>query len=98
MHLGQKLVLYGGLYYLHERDEKGAAITLRVLVDGIEVGRMVHRDGDGMLRVEIPTHPKARKSDSARGDLRLEVTSPQPFHRSLCWAGSIRDATRREAP
>ncbi len=98
VHLGQKLVLYGGLYYLDERDEEGAPVTMRVLVDGVEVGRMVHRDGDGMLRVEIPTDSKARKSANARGDLRLEVTTPQPFHRSFCWAGSIRDATRREAP
>lgn len=97
VHLGQKLVLYGGLFYLDERDEQGAPVTLRVLVDGHEVGRMVHRDGEGMKRVEFATHPKGLPI-GARGDLRVEVTSARPKHRSFCWAGSIRDATRREAP
>ncbi len=98
VHLGEKLVLYGGLFYLHERDGTGGDVTLRALVDGVEIGRMVHHDGDGMLRVEIPTHANGRTSANARGDLRLEVSAAKPYHRSFCWAASLRDATRREAP
>jgi len=98
VHLGQKLVLYAGLDYHHERDGTGAPVTLRALVDGQEIGRMVHRDGEGMKRVDFSTHPRGRAHDSPRGDLRLEVTTSRPFHRSFCWSGSLRDATRRETP
>lgn len=97
VHLGQKLVLYGGLFYLDERGEQGAPVTLRVLVDGHEAARMVHRDGEGMKRLEIATHPKGLPI-GVRGNLRFEVTAPDSGGRSFCWSGSIRDATRREAP
>jgi hypothetical protein len=95
VHLGKRLVLYGGLDYHHERDEVGAPVTMRVFVSGREIGRMVHRDGDGMKRVVIDTQ---RSNVGLRGDLRFEVTSPAPNRRSFCWTGSIQDATRREAP
>ena len=98
VHLGRSLVLFAGLDYNHERDGKGPPVTLRALVDGQEIGRMVHRDGDGMKRIEIPTHLKGRAVGNHHGDLRIEVTSPKAYHRSLCWAGAIHDATRREAP
>jgi hypothetical protein len=95
VHLGRRLVLYGGLDYHHERDGTGGPVTMRVFASGTEIGRMVHRDGEGMKRVVIDTH---KTSASLRGDLRFEVTSPAPNRRSFCWAGSIQDATRREAP
>lgn len=98
VHLGRKLVLYAGLDYHHERDGTGAPVTMRVLVDGHEIGRFLHRDGEGLKRVDFSTHPKSRAPDNPRGELRLEVTTPNAFHRSFCWSGSIRDATRRETP
>jgi hypothetical protein len=98
VHLGTRMVLYAGLDYHHERDERGAPVTLKVFADDEEIGRLVHVDGEGMKRIEIDTRRASRARDSARADVRFEVTTPNPHHRSFCWAGSIQDAVRREAP
>jgi hypothetical protein len=102
VHLGSELVIYAGLYYEDERSEVGAPVTLRVLVNGQERARFVHEDGDGMKRYELGTQATPFQAGQARpparGDLRLEVSAPDAIRRSFCWAGSIRDARRREAP
>lgn len=95
VHLGSRLVLYGGLDYHHERDEEGAPVTLRVLVNGRELGKMVHRDGDGWSKLTLETR---RDGEPVRGDLRIEVTTPNPRRRVFCWSGTIQDTMRREAP
>jgi hypothetical protein len=95
VHLGKKLVLYAGLDYHHERDQVGAPVTMRVSSSGTELGRLIHRDGDGMKRVEMSTRAPGL---GIRGDLRFEVSTDRPHLRSFCWAGSIQDTTRREAP
>jgi hypothetical protein len=94
--LGEELVVYTALDYHQERDESGAPVTLRVLVDGREVGRVVHRDGDGALRASFPTRigPDAQR----RGEIRLEVRSEDPARRVFCWAATTRDARREETP
>lgn len=98
VHLGTHMVLHGGLYYRHERDGKGAPVYLRVTVDGREVARFRHSDGDGFARYEVDTLAGRPEDAPARGDVRIEVTTDRPHHRSFCWSGSIRDARRREAP
>jgi hypothetical protein len=98
VHLGTELVLYGGLYHRHERDLSGAPVKARVLVDGKEIGVLTHADGDGWARASFDTRQGRPADASARGDVRIEVTSPKPHRRSFCWAGSIRDGKRREAP
>jgi hypothetical protein len=95
VHLGSRLVLYAGLDYHQERDEKGAPVTLRVLVDDREIGRVVHKDGEGWKRVELATRSDA---DPVRGNLRLEVSAPNAQRRAFCWAATVQDTTRREAP
>jgi hypothetical protein len=95
VHLGSRLVLYAGLDYHQERKEQGSPVTLRALVGEREIGRMVHRDGEGFRRIELPTRGA---SEPARGDLRIEVSSPQPQKRVFCWSATLQDATRREAP
>lgn len=103
VHLGSELVLYSGLYYEDERNEVGVPVTIRVLVNGRERAQFVHNDGDGMKRFELGMQSLPFKPDQARpparGDLRLEISAPDAIRRgSFCWAGSIRDARRREAP
>lgn len=97
IHLGTRLVLHAGLDYHDERNETGVPVTLRVLIDGREVDRIVHRDGDGFARYEIDTQ-KHREGASARGELRLEVTAQDSRKRSFCWSATIQDARRKEAP
>lgn len=93
--LGNRLVLYGGLDYHDERDQDKAPIELRVLVNGQEVGRFVHRDGDGMARYEVDLTRTLGAALPVRGDLRLEVTTPEAFRRSFCWAGTVQQGARR---
>jgi hypothetical protein len=98
VHLGTHLVLYAGLDYHDEREERGAPVTMRVLLDGKEAGRFVHRDGDGFERYELDTRKVRPAAAGARGELRVEVTADNPQRRSFCWAGTIQDAVRRETP
>lgn len=85
--LGERIVLHGGLYYWHERELEHGPVVARVLVDGTEVGRLVHEDGDGWARIEAETRPLG---GAERGDVRIEVTAENPHLRSFCWAASIR--------
>lgn len=83
--LGDRLVVYAGLYYEDERMRRGAPVELAIRLDGAPLGRLTHRDGDGWKRLELPLpagHP--------RGSLELTVTSRQTERRNLCWAVSVR--------
>lgn len=82
-----RVVLYGGIYYLHERDEVHGPVDVRVLVDGAEVGRMRHRDGEGWKRMEATTR-------EGRGDVTIEVTAPDANMRTFCWSASLRGPAR----
>jgi hypothetical protein len=95
VHLGSRLVLYAGLDYHQERKGTGSPVTLRVLVGEREVGRMVHRDGEGFRRIELATRGP---SDPVRSDLRIEVSTPNAHKRAFCWAATLQDAVRREGP
>ncbi len=90
--LGERLVIHGGLYYAHEREQTRPPVTARVLVDEVEVGRLVHRDGDGWKRVELDPDPLRR--GASRGDVTIEVIADNPDMRSLCWAASTRGPVR----
>lgn len=83
--LGRRIVVYGGIYYEHERMREGAEVLLRVTVDGREAGSLRHADGDGWKRVEIATAP-------GRGEVAFEVTSRNPFKRTFCWAATTRSS------
>jgi hypothetical protein len=92
--LGNRIVLYGGLDYHDERDQDKAPVELRLLVNGRELSRFVHRDGDGMARHEVDLARALGSALPVRGDLRLEVTSPEPFKRSFCWTGTVQQGKR----
>jgi hypothetical protein len=83
--LGRRIVLYGGIYYEHERMREGADVLLRVAIDGREAGRMRHSDGDGWKRVEIATSPGS-------GEVAFEVTTRHPHKRTFCWAATTRSS------
>lgn len=81
--LAERIAFYGGLYYEHERMREGAPVLARLLIDGREAGRMLHRDGDGWKRIEV-------KTEAARGEVAIEVSAPNRGRRSFCWAASVR--------
>jgi hypothetical protein len=92
--LGPRLVLYGGLDYHDERDQDKAPVKLRVFVDNREIADLTHRDGDGMKRWEVDLRKTLGPAIPAKGDLRLEVSTSEPFRRSFCWAGSVQSGER----
>jgi hypothetical protein len=89
--LGERLVLYGGLYYEHKRNLEHGPVSVAVRVDGEEIGRMTHADGDGWKRMEASTQ-RAGRPRRERGTVTIEVTAPNPHLRSLCWAATTRGA------
>jgi len=52
--LGNVVRGHTGMGWLHERDGTGPSFTIRVFVDGNEVGSTKHWDGDGWKAFEIP--------------------------------------------
>jgi hypothetical protein len=94
--LGSRILLYGGLDYHDERDRIHGPVSFRALVNGHEVGNFVHRDGDGMARYEIDLRKQLGAALPQKGDLRLEVSAPDPFRRSFCWAGETVSGVRAE--
>jgi hypothetical protein len=89
--LGKRLVLYGELYYEDERMRRGEPVDVRVLVDGHELGRLRHRDGDGWRRT-------AWRTRAGEGSVAIEVSSDSARERSYCWAATTRSSERDRAP
>jgi hypothetical protein len=85
--LGDHLVLYAGLWWEHERTMDGGPVDVVVRLDGEEIGRLHHVDGDGWKRLEVAI-PEARHG--GRGAIAIEVSAPNPHLRSLCWAATTR--------
>lgn len=85
--LGDAIVLHAGLWWEHERTMEGGPVDVVVRVDGREVGRLVHRDGDGWKGAEIAVPQVLR---GGQGTIDVEVSAPSPHLRTLCWAASTR--------
>jgi hypothetical protein len=85
--LGDTLVLSAGLWWEHERTMDGGEVDVVVRVDGEEIGRLVHRDGDGWKGIEAAI-PEARRGRI--GTVDVEVSAPRPHLRTLCWAATTR--------
>jgi len=52
--LGDRLVGHGGMYWIIERERRGAPIRLAIEVEGDRLAEVIHRDGDGWSRFEVP--------------------------------------------
>ena len=88
---GERVVVYAGLYYEHERKKLGLPVDLEVRANGRMLGRLRHQDGDGWKRAELPMPEGLR---GGRGRLELAVTAPHPHLRTLCWAATVRGPQR----
>lgn len=98
---GTEISLDFGLFYLDEREARGAPIRFRLRVDGRTVRTLVHRDGTGVQHVQIPLPP----SDQGTHDVALGVqplpTARRDPRRSFCWSGQVirrRAGVRQERP
>lgn len=91
--LGDRIVLAGGINYEHERELTGGPLSVVIRLDGHEIGRMIHRDGDGWKRMTASTRIPSR-GDAERGEISVEVTAPDPDRRTFCWAATVRGEAR----
>ncbi|NOY90466.1 MAG: hypothetical protein GXP55_04590 [Deltaproteobacteria bacterium] len=90
--LGERLVLYAGLYSEHERMQVWPDIRLRVLADGREIAAMNHKDGEGWKRLEALT------TAGRASELTVEVTSAVQHYRTFCWSATTRLGVEERTP
>jgi hypothetical protein len=85
--LGDTIEGHGGMYWMMEREGKYAPVTLRVRVDGEEIGALVHRDGDGWaaFRFELGKHAREEHAKVEFG-----VSTPNYLHRHFCFEATSR--------
>lgn len=84
--LGDRLVLYADIYYEHQRMQEHGPVMVSIKVEGREIGRLTHNDGDGWKRLVAYTRELGERADVA-----IEVTAPEPHFRTLCWAATTRE-------
>ena len=84
--LGARLVIHGGIDYNAERRRVHGPVTLRVWIDGRELGELVHHDGDGWSSVDLDTS----KLGLERAEVRFETSANDPSARLFCWSASTR--------
>lgn len=79
-----------GIAYEAERGDdlgnQGGPVELRVLVDGAEAGRSIHRDGEGWKGFDIDTRAWANTTRQ----LTIEVRAEAPGMRHYCYEGDVR--------
>ena len=90
--LGERLVFYGGIYYQHERVQLGGVVDVELSIDGVALGSLQHRDGDGWTRQSLDTEGRAGQT----GTVSVAVSSESPRYRSFCWSGYTAGASREE--
>lgn len=85
--LGNVIRGHLGIQWIMERDRVGSPITLRVRVDGEEIGQAVHEDGEGWKPFELPLGSHAGKE---KATVEFRVTAPDNKDRHLCFEADSR--------
>lgn len=85
--LGNVIRGHLGIQWIMERDRLGSPITLRVRVDGEEIGQAVHEDGEGWKPFELPLGSHAGKE---KATVEFRVTAPDNKDRHLCFEADSR--------
>ncbi len=84
--LADAIVLYGGIYYMYERDHIHAPVTMRVFLNDVFVGQFRHVDGDGWKKYVVVTE----RAKGVLANVAIEVTASPPDFRGFCWSGYTR--------
>lgn len=69
-----------------ERDLKGAPVTLAFRTGDRDLGKLIHRDGDGWKPFELDTTELA----GSKASLTVDVSAPNPEARLYCFEADIR--------
>ncbi|MEZ4307131.1 MAG: hypothetical protein R3F14_03690 [Polyangiaceae bacterium] len=85
--LGETIEGHGGIYWMIEREKKGAPVTIAVRVDGEEIGRVTHADGEGWARFDLPLGRHARAEGA---EVEFGVSSADHRHRHFCFEATSR--------
>jgi hypothetical protein len=85
--LGQVIRGHSGIYWMVERERKGADVFLAARVDGEEIGRVAHKDGEGWAAFEWPLGAHAGKKEAT---VEFAVSSPNFQHRHFCFEADTR--------
>ncbi|MBK9263489.1 MAG: hypothetical protein IPM54_27245 [Polyangiaceae bacterium] len=85
--LGSVIRGHGGMYWMIERDGLGAPVSISVRVDGVEIGKYEHRDGDGWSLFEMPLGAHAGKKSAV---VEFGVSTRNFMHRHFCFEADSR--------
>ena len=85
--LGATIEGHSGMYWMIERERKGAPVVLSVRVDGDEIGKVEHRDGDGWAGFELALGGHAHKPNAT---VEFGVSSVNYQHRHFCFEATSR--------
>jgi hypothetical protein len=85
--LGRVIRGHGGIYWIVEREKRGAPVTLTVRVDGDTIGSAVHRDGDGWSLFELDLGAHAGEAEA---EVELAVSSTNNRDRHFCFEADTR--------
>ncbi len=77
---------YATLPWWVEREERGAPVDMTILVGGREIGRYIHRDGDGWKPFEMPVGASA----GTRTSVEFRIASRRAFDREFCFQADTR--------
>ncbi|AKT40507.1 hypothetical protein [Chondromyces crocatus] len=85
--LGKVIRGHAGMYWMIERERRGAPVTLAVRVNGEEIGRSTHHDGEGWASFELPLGAHAGAKEA---EVEFAVSSPNHQHRHYCFEADTR--------
>lgn len=85
--LGNVIRGHVGIQWIMERDRVGSPMTLRVLVDGDEIGAVVHEDGEGWKAFELPL---GRHANADKATVEFRSTAKNNKDRHLCFEADSR--------
>jgi len=85
--LGDRIEGHAGMYWMIERERRGAPVVMRVRVDGDEIGKVEHRDGQGFAAFDLPLGAHARAEHAS---VEFGVSSPNNLHRHFCFEATSR--------
>jgi hypothetical protein len=84
--LGERLVGHGGMYWIVERERRGSPVSLTISIEGEELARVLHRDGDGWSRFDVPLGPWAGRRDAT---VTFGVSAPDYRDRHFCFEARV---------